>query len=298
MKVATVMRKICFSLGCFLLLCSELSYSLEMISGEDKTGRQILLLRDCRDTGTQKCEDYEKRIHKGDADRLKQVLVSNHFTEIWLASNGGDLMEGIEIGKILREKKQFVRVPSGARCVSACTVAFLGGVLRTIDQNATYEVHAYTSPIKDIPEMEVDPELILEMLAKHHAKDGREMAATLMIYYQKMLNGEPNEEAIRAATIGRLNKPIPYLQDGRLQRDITRFRSEKNVALQEIWMNMERESMALAIEDLKAVQNNLGKRAAGAIRILEIMFTSRITGTASLNRSTLREMGFVNVLYE
>ncbi|MBA3756591.1 MAG: hypothetical protein H0X02_10340 [Nitrosomonas sp.] len=143
--------------------------------------------------------------------------------------------------------------------------------------------------------MKVDPELTLATLALHHAKNGRKWAAKLMIYFQEMLNGEPNKAAINAATMDKLTKSLPYLRDGRLQQDIAGFRAGQVMALQEIIMAMERESMALAIDDLKAVQDTLGKRAPAAIKMLEIMFTSRITGTASLNETTLREMGFVNV---
>jgi len=289
--------------GVILLICSQLGYALEFIvhaPDKDNPDRKILLIRDCKDSATYKCEEHETQFFSGDSVSLRKILKANSYAEIWLNSNGGNLMEGVEIGRILREKKQFVRVPNGGRCVSACTVAFLGGILRTVDPEARYEVHAYSTvlvqvPPEDILRMKVDPELTLESLAREHAKDGRKMAKILMIYFQEMLNGEPNKVAVDAATVGKLSKPIPYLRDGRLQQDVARFQAGQVLALQEIIMTMERESMALAIEDLKAVQDTLGKRASAAIRMLEIMFTSRIMGTALLNESTLREMGFVNV---
>lgn len=296
-------RKVSFYLvGLILLVFCQSGYALQFIPyvpDESKPERKILLIRDCQDSESYKCEKHETRFSQGDAVFLRKILKSNNYAEIWLNSGGGNLLEGVEIGRILREKKQFVRVANGMYCVSACTVAFLGGMLRTIDPGARYEVHAYSGVLFGLPdgameEMKVDPELTLKKYAYENAKDGRIWAARLMIYFQEMLNGKPNKAAIVAA-LGKLTEPLPYLMDGRLQQDIARFRTGQVMALQEIIMAMERESMALAIDDLKTVQDTLGKRAPAAIKMLEIMFTSRITGTALLNETTLREMGFVNV---
>ena len=49
-----------------------------------------------------------------------------------LASPGGNLVGGIELGNALREVNATVIVGKGARCVSACVYAFLGGAVRRV----------------------------------------------------------------------------------------------------------------------------------------------------------------------
>ncbi len=147
-------------------------------------------------------------------------------------------------------------------------------------------------------------------------------AQQLMIYFQDMINGQPDQQAvIRALGLGSIPRLArrclynddytravfrlysdrhlalpPYLVNGHVRRDAARIRSEINKAVaQEIYMGLERTSMAFAIGKLKAAQEQLGARAEHAIKMLEIMFTSRITGVAPLNQTTLREMGYVNV---
>lgn len=303
MLIPFTRRMFLFIGGLILFITCQSGYALKfdiLTPYQDKPDRKILLIRDCVDSKTIRCKDDEKGFYPGDSKKLRGYLNSNRFAEIWLNSNGGNLHEGVEIGRILRERRQFVRIPDGMRCVSACTVAFLGGFLRTIEPGASYEVHAYSRVYETISEqvlhsMKIDPEFTLANQAHQNFETGRMWAEILMTYFQEMLNGKPNKTAIRAATIGKNNNKIPYLSDGSLQRDLSRFKKEGIVALQDIIMRMERDSMELAINDLKAVQNTLGRRADAAIKILEIMFTSRITGTAVLNQSTLREMGFINV---
>jgi hypothetical protein len=82
-------------------------------------------------------------------------------TVIYLNSLGGDLGAGMEVGKIIREEHlntgvaRNTRDPSQANtidldaysrvypgyCVSACSLAFLGGVSREVKPGATYAVH-------------------------------------------------------------------------------------------------------------------------------------------------------------
>lgn len=85
-------------------------------------------------------------IAEGDASRLRSFLArSGPVDEVWLDSPGGDAGEGPEIGRVLRSSKIAVRVPAGFECISSCTLAFLGGIVRRIDPGAAYGVHTFYS---------------------------------------------------------------------------------------------------------------------------------------------------------
>ncbi|MFQ3248643.1 MAG: hypothetical protein ACI9O6_000445 [Glaciecola sp.] len=81
----------------------------------------------------------------GDASRIQRAIYSNRgAVEVRLDSGGGNSAEGMKIGLVFRSSKLLIRVANGSSCASACTVAFLGGSLRTIDSNAQFLVHIYS----------------------------------------------------------------------------------------------------------------------------------------------------------
>jgi hypothetical protein len=59
-----------------------------------------------------------------------------------LLSDGGSLFAGIRIGAMIRTKKFTTVVPDGARCASACAVAWLGGARRVLGKEARVGFHA------------------------------------------------------------------------------------------------------------------------------------------------------------
>jgi hypothetical protein len=63
--------------------------------------------------------------------------------EIWLNSPGGIASEGLALGRVIRSFGIPTRIPSGWRCVSACSMAFLGGPIRRIDAGGIYSVHMF-----------------------------------------------------------------------------------------------------------------------------------------------------------
>src|SRR5215510_6557104 len=157
--------------------------------------RQVLLIRDCGDLREDyqfgsdgnvlrdksglplsKCAPWEKGFegpgkfdmppsptpgtYDGDAATLRSYLQnpSQRFAQVWLVSGGGNLQQGVEIGRLLRAYRMTVRVPDQkrleqatgrhavflgsvkqVRCVSSCTVAFMGGMFRYKDDDASYE---------------------------------------------------------------------------------------------------------------------------------------------------------------
>ena len=83
-------------------------------------------------------------INTGDSQRLDAALKSaGRIDEVWLHSTGGVAAEGPLIGRVLRAHNLATRVPANYICVSACSIAFLGGVVRRIDPGGIYGVHTF-----------------------------------------------------------------------------------------------------------------------------------------------------------
>src|SRR5260370_36778272 len=61
-------------------------------------------------------------------------------------SNGGSLVAGIQIGEMVRLKDFYTLVPAGARCASACALAWLGGTHRFMGPGARIGLHAASDP--------------------------------------------------------------------------------------------------------------------------------------------------------
>jgi hypothetical protein len=59
-----------------------------------------------------------------------------------LRSDGGSLLAGINIGRLIRLRNYATIVPSGARCASACAFAWLGGSPRYMASDAFVGFHA------------------------------------------------------------------------------------------------------------------------------------------------------------
>ncbi len=79
---------------------------------------------------------------EGDSARLKtQIARTQRLDEIWFHSGGGLEIEGYRIGNLIRESGLATRVPRTAKCASACTDAFLGGILRFVDQEKSVGIH-------------------------------------------------------------------------------------------------------------------------------------------------------------
>lgn len=82
--------------------------------------------------------------------RFREALdVAKPVEEVWLYSPGGNLYEGLEVGRILHARKMATHIVKGARCVSACNFMFMGGVFRYIDTGATIEVHMFSNNSAD-----------------------------------------------------------------------------------------------------------------------------------------------------
>jgi len=159
--------------------------------------KKILLLIDCSSKIKKGCTKNESYISQGDSSKLQKMLSKNTYYEIWLNSGGGDLMEGVKLGRILASKKATVRVPDGANCISACTVAFLGGLFRYVDTNATYQVHSYSRVLNGISEkMEYEllrsPKSATNQLITKNYISARNWVPILAMHFQSSIRGKPS----------------------------------------------------------------------------------------------------------
>jgi hypothetical protein len=283
--------------------------------------KSALWVRDCGLSGFKDatCAKGEDSFFEGDSVRLARELSAARYDEIWLASGGGNANEGLLVGEVLRRFQATVRVPARQSCVSACTVAFLGGVFRFIDEGATYEVHAASMFLR----RSLDEDL-MKLLSKDPAREltewaellwggsdtpngrfrsQRESAHDFFLHLQKALHPlgvlPAGREAATRAVFRNLRQSAPrltYLTSAQFQEDVARIRREGIPAGQDVLMRLERDFMAQAIEELRTALPSLGTRAEPALRILETMYSSRITGTASLSRQTMVQMGYITEL--
>jgi hypothetical protein len=89
------------------------------------------------------------KIDPGTAARLEQFLDVNRIgegTTVHFHSPGGSLSEGMQLGQIIRKRRLNTNVGAeGATgiCASACAIAFLGGVSRSVPPGSKYGVHRF-----------------------------------------------------------------------------------------------------------------------------------------------------------
>lgn len=75
----------------------------------------------------------EGTIERGDSDRLQNLISATGISSIQLNSNGGNALEGYNLGYTLRLNNMQTIVQAWASCMSACATAFLGGTSYTLD---------------------------------------------------------------------------------------------------------------------------------------------------------------------
>lgn len=59
------------------------------------------------------------------------------YADVWLSSDGGSLVAGIEIGETIRQAGLWTVVPAGSTCASSCALAWLGGVGLAFESDLT-----------------------------------------------------------------------------------------------------------------------------------------------------------------
>lgn len=265
----------------------------------------VLLLRDCR--GSQ-CKPWETQFHvatrayEGDAARLSRELSRRDikYKEVWLQSGGGHLAEGIAVGRVLRQKAATVRVPKGANCASSCTVAFLGGLFRFIDDSASFVVHSASrvmGGLDDSTAARIRQGRLRDQFAISQSV-ACERSLELLQYFQQsllLLKGTrqtPPPISARACAPGE-----PYSAEAEA-RDRERLAVEGIAASQDILMRFERDAMMTALRSWRNQVQTLGERAGPAIRMVEAMYDTSILDGADLSRETLLRLGYVTQLVD
>lgn len=82
------------------------------------------------------------------AARLSSALSQyGPIHEVWFNSPGGSSYQGVLMGEMLREHGASTRVLAGDGCASACSTAFLGGIMRRVEPGAVYGIHIYSRPL-------------------------------------------------------------------------------------------------------------------------------------------------------
>ncbi len=265
----------------------------------------VLLLRDCR--GPQ-CKPWETQFHvatrayEGDAVRLSRELSRRDikYKEVWLQSGGGHLAEGIAVGRVLRQKVATVRVPKGANCASSCTVAFLGGLFRFIDDSASFVVHSASrvmGGLDDSTDARIRQGRLREQFGISQSV-ACERSLELLQYFQQsllLLKGTRQTPPVISA---RACAPAdPYSAETET-RDRQRLEVEGIAASQDILMRFERDAMMAALRSWRNQVQTLGERAGPAIRMVEAMYDTSILDGADLSRETLLRLGYVTQLVD
>jgi hypothetical protein len=85
-------------------------------------------------------------IVEGDADKLKEIIRSANeavrlVSGMRFDSPGGNLLEGVKLAGIIRSAKISTVVANGAKCASACFVAFAAGSQKFVSYTARIGVH-------------------------------------------------------------------------------------------------------------------------------------------------------------
>ena len=87
----------------------------------------------------------EGKVGPNDGAALEaQLARAGNIDEVWLSSPGGSVTGGLAIGRVLRKRGLMVRIANDDMCISSCTLAFLGGTVRTIDSTAYYGIHMFS----------------------------------------------------------------------------------------------------------------------------------------------------------
>src|SRR6266542_760558 len=85
-------------------------------------------------------------LNPGDGERFFTKIAPLATAMVRFQSNGGSVVAGIQIGEMIRLRQFHTLVPAGARCASACALAWLGGTRRFMGPGARIGLHAASDP--------------------------------------------------------------------------------------------------------------------------------------------------------
>jgi hypothetical protein len=318
-----------------LFVCPRSAHALTFrVVPDDGFGGRVLVIYDCgRLSEPATCTPEKSRFHPSDTQTLAGYWRQGPFDEVWLLSGGGAVVAGVGIAKDLRAHAQAVRVPGVARlrkagmvptrdpmCVSSCTIAFMGGQFRSIDEGATYQVHSasyvqWGDIDASFPAIKQTFEFIqkngVRAAINDYTSDSRRSARELFTLFQDTLwlpikprdpqdpygardvERQRREQAFNEWERDRQGVSFPYAAEQQA-RDEALLAFEGAAALQDIIMREERNEMDRAIREIRSFLPRLGRRGDAALAMLAAMFnTSSILETNSMPRETLIKMGYI-----
>jgi hypothetical protein len=272
------------------------------------------------------------QVYGGDRGTVETILAlmksAKPFDEVWLNSGGGQVDAGVGIARVLREHRMTVRVPANFQCISSCTIAFMGGVLRFVDSDATYRVHSasnYEGGVDDdtVAALKANPDRAMIQIAQSQQIDQRYFALRVMTLFENTLliparkpllpeddsafctwaGGQPQSVSLRDGrtipycdTESKVSSiPLPYAAPASAERkaDVARIRHEGPAAYQDILMRIERECLQAALKDLQPTVAEQEPRAGAALNMIRTMFITSIKDTNYLSSDQLVTMGYV-----
>src|ERR1700739_921922 len=77
-----------------------------------------------------------------DGQKFADTVSDIHKAIVLFSSNGGNVVAGLRIGKLIRLRNFITAVPDGVQCASACALAWLGGTSRFMGADAKIGFHA------------------------------------------------------------------------------------------------------------------------------------------------------------
>jgi hypothetical protein len=122
----------------------------------------------------------EGAIAPNSADDFRALVknVSGSQMIVSLASPGGSLVGGIQLGTAFRESNATVVIRQNTRCISACVYALLGGAVRRAEAGARIGVHRFRADSADAPD-----EAIPAVLARY--------AQDMLARYAERMDADP-----------------------------------------------------------------------------------------------------------
>ena len=146
MNTSSRRHKICAALAASAaLLFPAAAQAMEWTHRVDFLGEKVLIFEG---KGPVVADDAERLRAKvlamkdatGKPFSLERSVIENKRPLVSLYSDGGSVVGGIELGSFIRQSGFDTIVRADAECHSACTIAFLGGISRTVI--GTYGIHA------------------------------------------------------------------------------------------------------------------------------------------------------------
>lgn len=103
-----------------------------------------------RDRGTGGVILLAGTIQRSDVSAIAALLEGPApVREVRFDSKGGSLEAGIEIGERIRSRRLATRVTAGSVCASACVYAFLGGMIRAVEEGGRVGIHMASAAFND-----------------------------------------------------------------------------------------------------------------------------------------------------